>query len=351
MFFQIQEIYHKTVGLWKKKIHHQDCNLKCCFLFSFVNEFLFKSQIKFSLISLIFKRVFHQWWKIYNLIQVYLPSLWLLISFSNPVEATEPDSDYKDPGARRCYKSAICSIATLGYAAMTLSILICLRKIFRQRDEAAAAEHDEYRLTTATRKLDIRVIESFPEIIFPQIDAKFHFIDCHICLEEFRQGEILVVLPTCAHAYHKDCIGKWMATRNSCCPDCRHDYGFVWDHVNHSFPMISWSGYIVSSFRENVDKFRYIYQGMDHQMYVLIYTTHHSVYIFGCKLQHTAIHVHIPVTKRVMDSGFPWYLANQQSLSEFHDASKVEKKCMDFVSFHTLELLLAAFRLAQHPTK
>lgn len=175
---------------------------------------------------------------------------------------------------------------------MTLSFLICIhlrKKLCRHRDEAAAAaEHDEYSLTTATRKLDIRVIESFPEIIFPETDAKFHFTDCHICLEEFKQGETLVVLPTCAHAYHKDCIGQWMATRNSCCPDCRHDYGFVWDHVNHSFPII-----IASSFRENVEKTQVYIISRDGSSNVCLdlHNSSFSIY-FGCKLEHTAIRRH-----------------------------------------------------------
>ncbi|KAH6777740.1 hypothetical protein C2S52_006929, partial [Perilla frutescens var. hirtella] len=163
---------------------------------------------------------------------VYLPSIWLLISFLNPVEATTDvdDGDYEDTEMKRRHRRAM--VIILGYTVMTMCFFICIylrNQICRQRNETAEApvQPNEHSITTATRKLDIRVIESFPEIIFPPTDAKFHFTDCHICLEEFKQGESLVGLPTCGHAYHKECIHRWMATRNSCCPDCRHDYGFV----------------------------------------------------------------------------------------------------------------------------
>ncbi|KAL1569047.1 hypothetical protein AAHA92_00578 [Salvia divinorum] len=165
--------------------------------------------------------------------QVYIPSLWLLLPFLNPVvKAGDVDIRNDEKEAKRRYRRAL--IFILGYTIMTLIfvIFVYLRKQkCRRTNEEAAAQHNEYGITTATRKLDTRVIDSFPEIIFPHTDGKFHFADCHICLEEFKQGEGLVMLPTCGHAYHKQCIYRWMATRNSCCPDCRHDYGLVCDHV------------------------------------------------------------------------------------------------------------------------
>ncbi|XP_047965906.1 RING-H2 finger protein ATL80-like [Salvia hispanica] len=167
--------------------------------------------------------------------QVYIPTLWLLLPFLNPVvKAGDAGIINDEKEAKQRYKRAL--IFILGYTIMTLIfvIFVYLRKQrcrrINEEAEAAAAQHDEH-ITTANRKLDTRVIDSFPEIIFPQTDGKFHFTDCHICLEEFKEGEALVMLPTCGHAYHKHCIYRWMATTNSCCPDCRHDYGLVCDHV------------------------------------------------------------------------------------------------------------------------
>ncbi|KAK3226433.1 hypothetical protein Dsin_006295 [Dipteronia sinensis] len=43
---------------------------------------------------------------------------------------------------------------------------------------------------------------------------------CSICLNEFRVGLEVIRLP-CLHAYHPDCIVKWLETSHMC-PLCRH---------------------------------------------------------------------------------------------------------------------------------
>ncbi|XP_057513851.1 RING-H2 finger protein ATL66-like [Actinidia eriantha] len=44
--------------------------------------------------------------------------------------------------------------------------------------------------------------------------------ECSICLGLFEDEEIIKVLPECQHAYHSDCVDKWLSTRSSC-PLCR----------------------------------------------------------------------------------------------------------------------------------
>ncbi len=43
--------------------------------------------------------------------------------------------------------------------------------------------------------------------------------NCGICLEDFDQGEELLVLP-CAHLFHEDCVGDWLSTHGTC-PFCK----------------------------------------------------------------------------------------------------------------------------------
>jgi len=44
---------------------------------------------------------------------------------------------------------------------------------------------------------------------------------CSICLDEFRPGEILRLLPRCDHAFHTECILPWLTERQGCCPMCK----------------------------------------------------------------------------------------------------------------------------------
>ncbi|GJM85323.1 hypothetical protein PR202_ga01762 [Eleusine coracana subsp. coracana] len=44
--------------------------------------------------------------------------------------------------------------------------------------------------------------------------------DCAVCLGEFDDGELLRLLPRCAHAFHAHCIDTWLRAHVSC-PICR----------------------------------------------------------------------------------------------------------------------------------
>lgn len=45
---------------------------------------------------------------------------------------------------------------------------------------------------------------------------------CTICLEDFKPGDKLKVLP-CGHEYHKECIEPWLLEKSSLCPLCKQN--------------------------------------------------------------------------------------------------------------------------------
>jgi hypothetical protein len=45
--------------------------------------------------------------------------------------------------------------------------------------------------------------------------------ECSICIDDFEPGDILIILPRCQHAFHKDCIKPWVLERQGRCPLCK----------------------------------------------------------------------------------------------------------------------------------
>ncbi|KAE8803111.1 putative RING zinc finger domain superfamily protein [Hordeum vulgare] len=43
---------------------------------------------------------------------------------------------------------------------------------------------------------------------------------CAVCLGEYDRGDVLRVLPDCAHSFHRPCVDQWLRLRPSC-PVCR----------------------------------------------------------------------------------------------------------------------------------
>ncbi|XVF20332.1 hypothetical protein REPUB_Repub11eG0189100 [Reevesia pubescens] len=73
--------------------------------------------------------------------------------------------------------------------------------------------------------LDPDTINSLPIILHRSVDSKgkYGFIEeteCCICLGVFKDEEKLKVLPDCNHAYHSECVDKWLSSQSSC-PLCR----------------------------------------------------------------------------------------------------------------------------------
>lgn len=43
---------------------------------------------------------------------------------------------------------------------------------------------------------------------------------CSVCLSDFKEGELLRLLPHCGHFYHHDCLLPWLTLRKNVCPLC-----------------------------------------------------------------------------------------------------------------------------------
>jgi E3 ubiquitin-protein ligase RNF13 len=65
----------------------------------------------------------------------------------------------------------------------------------------------------------------FPRSALKKIPTKKYqktdkYDTCPICLNEYEEGVKIRILP-CEHAYHIECIDKWLLRNNRCCPVCK----------------------------------------------------------------------------------------------------------------------------------
>lgn len=71
--------------------------------------------------------------------------------------------------------------------------------------------------------LDLAVINSYPKFQFSKRFGSFGGNDsvCPICLCEYKESEMLRLLPDCKHYFHVTCIDAWLKL-NASCPVCRN---------------------------------------------------------------------------------------------------------------------------------
>lgn len=84
------------------------------------------------------------------------------------------------------------------------------------------AEDDDENSSQNVVGLDQAVINSYPKLVFSK---KNRITDgdtlCAICLCEYKESEMLRMLPDCKHYFHVTCVDAWLKL-NSSCPVCRN---------------------------------------------------------------------------------------------------------------------------------
>ncbi|GJM89938.1 hypothetical protein PR202_ga06168 [Eleusine coracana subsp. coracana] len=64
------------------------------------------------------------------------------------------------------------------------------------------------------------VIESLPFFRFATLRGARQGMECSVCLSRFDDADVLRLLPRCRHAFHLDCVDRWLQS-NASCPLCR----------------------------------------------------------------------------------------------------------------------------------
>ncbi|WCJ32639.1 hypothetical protein M5689_014049 [Euphorbia peplus] len=72
--------------------------------------------------------------------------------------------------------------------------------------------------------VDLRMLEGLPRFTFHSAHLNHTHCGetCAICIEDYKDGEILKVLP-CQHEYHSSCVDSWLTNWGTFCPVCKFD--------------------------------------------------------------------------------------------------------------------------------
>ncbi|KAJ8763868.1 hypothetical protein K2173_003650 [Erythroxylum novogranatense] len=68
--------------------------------------------------------------------------------------------------------------------------------------------------------IDPLLISSIPFFEFSSLRGSKEGLECAVCISKFEETEILRLLPKCRHAFHRNCIDRWLENHSSC-PLCR----------------------------------------------------------------------------------------------------------------------------------
>ncbi|KAE8037967.1 hypothetical protein FH972_010516 [Carpinus fangiana] len=77
-------------------------------------------------------------------------------------------------------------------------------------------------LTTIEEGVDEATLSSYPKLLYSQVKKGSSTASCcSICLVDYRETDMLRLLPDCAHLFHLNCVDPWIR-KHPTCPICRN---------------------------------------------------------------------------------------------------------------------------------
>ncbi|XP_010269877.1 PREDICTED: E3 ubiquitin-protein ligase ATL4-like [Nelumbo nucifera] len=113
------------------------------------------------------------------------------------------------------------------FASVSIHLLLrfCRRASSSDEDVVASAEpHPVPRVSSRQVLPEYQsLIDSLPLFTFDSVTgvrSSSLAAECAVCLSKFEPHDLLRCLPLCLHAFHSQCIDKWLSS-NQTCPICR----------------------------------------------------------------------------------------------------------------------------------
>ncbi|XP_027332411.1 putative RING-H2 finger protein ATL12 [Abrus precatorius] len=155
--------------------------------------------------------------------------LMMVLSFIFHVEAQDSDTDTMPDLSRPVHPNKVVVLVALSIL-FTLTFLLLAYVRFRRNTSELFHRSNHHLPTfqalTHTRSrlsgIDREVIQTLPFFRFSSHKGSKQGLECTVCLSQFEDTEILRLLPKCKHAFHMNCIDKWLENHSNC-PLCRNN--------------------------------------------------------------------------------------------------------------------------------
>jgi len=109
---------------------------------------------------------------------------------------------------------------------LLVAMMSCVALLWKALLHAGAVHEARRRSEKSHRRAPPGTLARIPTVpydpeLFGADDGRRYHGECSICLEDF-EAEDEIKVPHCGHAFHKDCLRRWLR-RERTCAFCRQD--------------------------------------------------------------------------------------------------------------------------------
>jgi hypothetical protein len=106
------------------------------------------------------------------------------------------------------------------FLLILLIIFACTRLRFPYN--RPSRRNSDRRSITIEQGVDETTLSSYPKLLYSQVKKGTSTASCcSICLVDYKETDMIRLLPDCSHLFHLNCVDPWMRLHPTC-PICRN---------------------------------------------------------------------------------------------------------------------------------